>query len=102
MSGAAEALALGAHACGKYLAEINPDNGALRNGEKADVDQQKPQKIILMAVGKEDCGNAGEANRRSDGTNQKQSFAANLVDEAHGEERGDQIHGADSDGLKFA
>ena len=101
VSGAAEALAFGAHARGKNFAEINPDHGALRNGEKADVSQQKPQKIILVAIGEEDCGNARKAKCCSDGADKKQSFASDFVDEAHSEEGGDQIHGANRDGLEF-
>ena len=43
---AAQTLALGAHQVGENFAEIDPDHGALREGEKADETDQQPHQQV--------------------------------------------------------
>ena len=42
VGGAAQALALGAHAVGEHLADVNPDHRAQRDGEESDIGHQQP------------------------------------------------------------
>src|ERR1017187_6738114 len=59
---AAEALALGADQVGKHFAEVDPDDGALREGEETDeADEQPDQELLALSGGKDD-GHTGQTN----------------------------------------
>ena len=55
-----------------------------------------------MLLGEEHDCHAAQAEGHADAADQQQRLAAELVDEGHGKQRGDQVHGADGDGLQIA
>jgi hypothetical protein len=61
VSEAAQALSFGAHAVGEDFAEVNPDDGALRESKKSNVCDQEPDQQVVPASDGEDRGDSGEA-----------------------------------------
>src|ERR1022692_1362477 len=102
MGEAAEALALGADQVGKHFAEVDPDDGALREGEETDeADEQPDQELLALSGGKDD-GHTGQTNGGAGGAGEQQFFAAQAVDHAHGDDGEEEVGGADGHGLEVA
>src|SRR5580700_7813946 len=99
---APHALSLGAHAARKHLAYVHPNYRTLRNGKEGDVGDEEHKKITLVAIRKEHPGDTKKARGGSDGSNQQKSFASQLIDDRHAQQRGCKIHPADSHGLQIA
>ena len=102
MGEAAEALALGAHQVGEDLAEVDPDDGALRKGEEADEADEQPDEELFAGSGGEDDGDAGEADGGAGGAGEQQFLAAEAIDHAHGDDGEEQVGGADGHRLEVA
>ena len=102
MAGVAHALALGAHSVGKDLADVNPDDRALREGKECDVGDEQPHQHPLIRVRGEYPGHAGEAACRARRADQKQGFTAQPVDHRHTNNGEYKIREADGDGLLIA
>src|SRR5215469_2949041 len=102
MGRASQTLSFGANACRENLADVNPDDCALGNSEEGNVADEQPQEEALMAVCIEDPGNPKKTERGADGTDKKQSFAAELIDDGHAEKRGSQVHCPNGHGLQAA
>jgi hypothetical protein len=58
---ASEALTLGANAIGENLADVDPDNGALRKSEARDVADKQPHQQLFVVSRQENRGYTGEA-----------------------------------------
>ena len=67
MGGAAQALALGPHAVGEDLAQVDPDHRALGEAEKAHEADQKPNQQPFVMPGEENIRHAGLRQRGADG-----------------------------------
>ena len=102
VGGAADGLALGADAVGKDLRDVDPDDRALRDGEEQDVDHQHPDEQALMRVGVEDLGDRGEGEHHADRADEQKRLAAELIDQRHAQEGGEEVDDADQNGLEAA
>ena len=56
----------------------------------------------LVAVGRKMAATPASADGGADGADEEEGFAAELVDDGHGEEGGAEVHGAEQDGLLVA
>src|SRR5580700_11232432 len=99
---ASHALPLCAYAARENLAYVHPNHGTLRNGEEGNVGDEEYEKRTLVAIRKEHPGNSQKARSRSDRSNQQKSFAAQLIDHRHAQQRRRKIHPADSHCLQIA
>src|SRR6266699_4493625 len=68
--------------------------------KKSDVTYQQPDQEILMASHKEYCCNSAETCCGAHRADQKQSLAADSINDRHGEHGKYQVRGADRHGLK--
>ena len=91
VGGGAEALALGADVGGEDLAEVDPDDGTLRDGEEDDeADEQREQQRLVAPVPKMTATPA-RADAAADGADEQEGLAAELVDEGDAEQGGEEI-----------
>src|SRR5581483_4405627 len=97
-----QALALCPHRIRKYLGDVNPDHGALRESKERDVPDQEPQEIVLVLSGEEHHGNTRKADCRANRTDQQQRLAPNSVNDGHGQHGKNQVGRAHSYGLQVA
>lgn len=102
VGGGAEGLSFGAHVGGEDFREINPDNGALRDGEGDDEGHEKSEEKVEMFASVEDPGDPGEREGAAYGSDEEEGFAADLVDDGDADKRGEEICQAHDDGLHVA
>ena len=98
----AQALALGPHRIGENFREVNPDDGALGEGEKRDVADQQPDQKALVLAGEENYRDSGQTERGADGADQQQGLAAEPVDHRHCDHGEEQVGGPDRHRLQVA
>ena len=102
MGEAPEALALGANQIREYFAEVNPNDGALRECERSDKSDQQPEQQFRALAGCENHGDPSQADRRSYRPRQQQLLAPQPIDHAHREEREHKVGEADYNCLHIA
>ena len=102
MGETAEALSPGPDAGGEDLAQIHPDDGALREGKEADEAYQQPDQEMLALSGGKDHGYAGQTNGGAGSAGEQQLLAAQAINHAHGDHGEEQVGGADGHRLEVA
>lgn len=95
-------MALRADVGGEDFAEVDPDNGSLGDGEGDDEANEEREEQMEMFAGVEDPGDAREREEAADGSDEKEGFAADFVDDGDADEGGDEVGESDDDGLDGA
>ena len=92
-------MPLRANIGGEDLAEVDPDDRALRKSEEDDEADKQGKKQLEVLIDGEDIRDAGERKAGADRADEEQGLAAELIDDGDAEQGGDEVGGADHNGL---